>query len=249
MIKLLRQIRHQILNNNKVKQPSSPAGRYTLYAIGEILLVVVGILIALQVNNWNEFRKRKVEEHNILSDFKNSFEADLEHEILPLMQRLVKDSGRIENVLDITKKVKLGADPLIKYKGSGIPVLTHELSFNPQVSVYKTLESQGVNLISDKILRNRILEIYNRLYPQIQNGINNKMINIRDYGRPLFRSKIKTLGPGKGFQILDNKIYDDPIFWNFLVTALLNNGSLYKDLEQLQLEVKSIINDIQKTIK
>ena len=41
-------------------------GKYLRYAVGEIVLVVIGILIALQVNNWNEYRKEKVEEKKIL---------------------------------------------------------------------------------------------------------------------------------------------------------------------------------------
>ena len=49
MIKLFRKIRQGLLTENKF-------GKYVLYAIGEIVLVVIGILIALQVNNWNENR-------------------------------------------------------------------------------------------------------------------------------------------------------------------------------------------------
>ena len=50
MIKFFRKIRHQLLSENRVS-------KYILYAIGEIVLVVVGILIALQINNWNENKK------------------------------------------------------------------------------------------------------------------------------------------------------------------------------------------------
>lgn len=42
-----------------------------LYAIGEIILVVIGILIALQINNWNENRKKNIEETKILINLKN----------------------------------------------------------------------------------------------------------------------------------------------------------------------------------
>lgn len=49
MIRLFRNIRKQLTSENKVSS-------YLRYAIGEIVLVVVGILIALQINNWNEQR-------------------------------------------------------------------------------------------------------------------------------------------------------------------------------------------------
>lgn len=50
MMKFFRRIRHRLLNANKL-------GNYLLYAIGEIVLVVIGILIAIQINNWNEKTK------------------------------------------------------------------------------------------------------------------------------------------------------------------------------------------------
>ncbi|WP_334114088.1 hypothetical protein [Paucihalobacter sp.] len=46
MIKLFRNIRKKLIEQSKVRNPASPAGRYFFYAIGEIILVVIGILIA-----------------------------------------------------------------------------------------------------------------------------------------------------------------------------------------------------------
>ena len=51
--------------------------KYLLYAIGEILLVVIGILIALQVNNWNEQRKLQEQEITLLSDLKSDLQETL----------------------------------------------------------------------------------------------------------------------------------------------------------------------------
>ncbi|MCK0178875.1 DUF6090 family protein [Flavobacteriaceae bacterium S0862] len=58
MIKFFRKIRYNLMSENKT-------GKYFKYAIGEIILVVIGILIALQINNWNEARKAKNVEKQI----------------------------------------------------------------------------------------------------------------------------------------------------------------------------------------
>ena len=59
MIKFFRKIRQKMLTENKFS-------KYLIYAIGEIILVVIGILIALQINNWNELRKDNITEKEIL---------------------------------------------------------------------------------------------------------------------------------------------------------------------------------------
>jgi len=69
MIKFFRRIRKQLLTENKFS-------KYLLYAIGEIVLVVIGILLALQINTWNEERKNQKEAHKILLQLKNEFETN-----------------------------------------------------------------------------------------------------------------------------------------------------------------------------
>lgn len=71
MIKFFRHIRQDMIKENRVSQ-------YLLYAIGEIVLVVIGILIALQINNWNEMRKQRVQEHKFLTSLKADLMVDLE---------------------------------------------------------------------------------------------------------------------------------------------------------------------------
>lgn len=68
MVKIFRKIRQHLLTENQPGQSgrSGKYSKYLLYAIGEIVLVVIGILIALQVNNWNEQRKLKLKETSLL---------------------------------------------------------------------------------------------------------------------------------------------------------------------------------------
>ena len=70
MIKFFRHIRKSLIEQNKM-------GKYFKYAIGEILLVVIGILIALQVNNWNNKRLEKQKEQTILMNLRSDFNENI----------------------------------------------------------------------------------------------------------------------------------------------------------------------------
>ncbi|MDG5493031.1 DUF6090 family protein [Psychroserpens sp. SPM9] len=61
------------MKKNKTGKPASRTGRYFKYAIGEIILVVIGILIALSINNWNEKQKEKKSEILILKTLQKDF--------------------------------------------------------------------------------------------------------------------------------------------------------------------------------
>ena len=69
MIKFFRKIRRRLLTENKIS-------KYLIYAIGEIVLVMIGILLALQVNNWNENQKTLKLEKEILAEVKIGLESD-----------------------------------------------------------------------------------------------------------------------------------------------------------------------------
>ena len=69
MINLFRRIRQKLLVEENLK-------RYLIYAIGEIILVMVGILLALQINNWNENRKERVIERKILTDLREEIQTN-----------------------------------------------------------------------------------------------------------------------------------------------------------------------------
>ena len=71
MIKFFRRLRQELIVHNNFS-------KYLLYAIGEIVLVVIGILIALQINNWNEEQKLKTIELKLLEELYTTIEGDLE---------------------------------------------------------------------------------------------------------------------------------------------------------------------------
>lgn len=69
MLKFFRKIRYNLMEQNKT-------GKYLKYAIGEIVLVVIGILIALQINNWNETNKLNHEEEKLLISLNVDFQEN-----------------------------------------------------------------------------------------------------------------------------------------------------------------------------
>ncbi|WP_282135714.1 DUF6090 family protein [Seonamhaeicola maritimus] len=79
MLKFFRHIRQRLINQGKFKN-------YLLYAVGEIILVVIGILIALQVNNWNQDRTLKKQEKVLLEDIHTEFKYN-KQELVYVLKR------------------------------------------------------------------------------------------------------------------------------------------------------------------
>lgn len=71
MLRVLRNLRRNIFRGSRLT-------RYLLYAVGEIVLVVIGILLALQINNWNQRRQKDILFHNSLEQLYNSIKIDTE---------------------------------------------------------------------------------------------------------------------------------------------------------------------------
>ena len=71
MLTFFRRIRKGLLGDGSTS-------KYLVYAIGEIALVVIGILIALQINNWNEYRKDRIKEKEILVNLEVCLEKNID---------------------------------------------------------------------------------------------------------------------------------------------------------------------------
>src|SRR5210317_996611 len=99
MIKFFRKIRKTLADDNKPL-------KYLRYAIGEIVLVVIGILIALQINNWNEQRKDRIIEKQILDEMLISLKSD--NDIFKMLEnRLMEKDSAIQKILDLREKGEL----------------------------------------------------------------------------------------------------------------------------------------------
>jgi len=114
MIKFFRKIRQKMLTENKLS-------KYLLYAIGEIILVVIGILIALQINNWNQDKQQQKILNNIYATIKADLQQDILNidEIITISQPIEKDYLAIIN--QTRKKEDFKDCKYCKYVNFGYP--------------------------------------------------------------------------------------------------------------------------------
>jgi len=155
MIRFFRQIRQNLIMENKTS-------KYLKYAIGEIVLVVFGILIALQINNWNENRKDKLRENELkialLSDFKET-RTRLQETIKK--QQKVIDCSRQLIVSYETKQLKTIKDSLPNLIGWGFGSWYRA---EPVTKTYQSMISTGnIELLSNSTLKQKLADFHAEL--------------------------------------------------------------------------------------
>ncbi len=140
MIKFFRKIRQNILSKGKM-------GKYFKYAIGEIILVVIGILIALQLNNLNENRKNSAFEKEILIQIQENLKNDIKAltEVEMNFNAAITSTNKILNE-EVSQNIE---DSIHVWLGAIIQFDR----FQPLTNAYEVLKSNGFDKVSNKQLR------------------------------------------------------------------------------------------------
>ena len=155
MIKFFRRIRQQLLSGNQPGKPTSSTGKYLLYALGEIVLVVIGILIALQINNWNQNRLERISEIEVLKNFQNELTFDQAHIKYNIKQNAIATNS-MDIVLKHLEKDLPYHDSLNNHFSNATGIVFSKLNG----SVFEALKSEGLSLISNKDLRDTLIIAY-----------------------------------------------------------------------------------------
>ena len=152
MISFFRNIRQRLMTENRTS-------KYLLYALGEILLVVIGILIALQVNNWNEQRKDRVAEQKILIGLLEDLAVNMDrlNNDISLEQRTIRQARKIIQHLDERKPY----DP-------SLDVVFSEAVYSPDIiiasSSYESLKLKGIDIVQNELLKKKIVQLFDVNY-------------------------------------------------------------------------------------
>ena len=179
MIKFFRQIRRKLIDQDErseilpqqnqsealTKRTEKREGRlkkYLIYSIGEILLVVIGILIALQINNWNENKKDRNTENKLL---------------IELNENLKTNSGRlnsdIQNELRSIESIDFVVNHILKRRAydDSLDVYFRNALFSPDIvlatSGYEAVKSKGFEIVEKDKLRKAIIDLYDVTYANL----------------------------------------------------------------------------------
>ena len=174
MIPFFRKIRKKMADDNK------PI-KYMRYAIGEIVLVVIGILIALQINTWNEERKTRIIETKTLKEIRANLELDLVelNNDIAVMDSI---SHAGEAVIDYLNSHNEPSDSF-KYDVHVSRINPH---FDPNQGGYSLLNSKGIDIISNDSLRGSISKLYESNYPYYAKYENERIFKLNNIILPKF---------------------------------------------------------------
>jgi hypothetical protein len=250
MIKFFRKIRQNLLMENKT-------GKYFKYAVGEIVLVVIGILIALQINNWNELRKNK----NLEIDYLKGIKTNIADDILELEKHFLSDTIVLNSYTFLIRA--FDADNLESNKQDIISNVyaTNRLHwFEGQDVVFDDMKSSGrFNIIQSDSIKYLIQKYYKFSQEVIKQESqyldvttkytmeNNKYYNVSSFIEPTFINKWNgNTGPPVLLTNKDSDFYQKKL-------KLIDNLSIIKSQKyashkvRLQLYQKAIL--LQKKIE
>jgi len=236
MIPFFRKIRKKMADDNKPL-------KYMRYAIGEILLVVIGILIALSINNWNNERKNREIERYYLNSIKNSIKLSQNE-----LNRVIKDAKLTSICADTLylllahKKYEL-MDPIfidsLLYNAGDYSLI----SLNDD-GLQEILNTGSLNLIQDERIR-VVLASWNERMHKIRKheseseylarNFQKYLMNFIDYSRWELDSLNSFIIPKKKHELLT-----DPILTNYLNDIYYVHRGMYNMYSQEKIVLDSL---------
>ena len=238
MIKFFRKIRQKLLSKNKLS-------KYSRYAIGEIVLVVIGILIALQINNWNTQLQLNTQEQVNLKILKSEFTFN-KIELQRNIEKAMRLKGRADSLLILFKVPQSNIDPEnLRFLTLGLSAYS---TYDPSNGALNNLISSGqLNLIKNDSLR----IILSKWFGEVQD-VKEDEVRIMNYGDThLEPIKLKFLNYHAASHFHRNSIelIENPEFENIVARMLRGVEYIIENYESLDLEIENILKLIDQEIE
>ena len=253
MIKFFKKIRQKLLSENKFS-------KYLIYAIGEIFLVVIGILIALQINIWNSKRLENMEERNVLINLKKDFQQNQVN-----LGSVIFDNGKyLKSDLNI---LNFNRDTTTIKSETEFSLLLNDLmalsEFFPTNNSLDNLQnSSNISLIKNQELRSKlsswkpyvesIKDKENNTIEMENSGIdfiikNGSWLNVDEASN--FKVLNKYTLPKSRFDFDNRTLLKSREFENIVENLIVHKSILIRTEEKTLILVKEILDLIEKEIE
>ena len=234
MLRFFRQIRQRLLSESKFS-------KYLLYAVGEILLVVIGILIALQIDTWNNERNQHKLEIKSLKELRsdlqqsyNDIEADRNY-----FQSCTNSS---QIILDVLENRKPYVDSLSGHFGGLFP---SGATFSINQSTFENMRQTGESLIGNDSLRIHVTNFYTswvNLYKEIQNRF--LVLHYENLVKPAFLSRFQFVDRWKMIPRNYILLLDDQEFEQLIRFTAIQMAGVIQVQRSMMNEIESIVDEI-----
>lgn len=206
--------------------------KYFKYAIGEIILVVIGILIALQINNWNNTTKDRKKETIYL----NKIVSNLNDDVALYTSIMSRDSTMLDQLNILMRSLTDESETEIFKIRRNIPYLMTTQSFTPNRTTFDNMISSGqIEIISNDSIVEQLF-LYNREVDRLKEGIDGALI---DYSRNTFGPFILSYGD------INHKNEDIGHYKNH---PFLVNGTFFK-LNMLSGQISAYDQQIKRALQ
>ena len=247
MIKFFRKIRYTLMQTGK-------SSKYFQYAIGEIILVVIGILIALQINNWNELRKSNLQEQSALENIHRDFIKNKEALKAGMASsQLIMDNGT--KILNHTghKQKPESEDEFNKWLNN----VFNSDPFYPQNGFLDDLLSSGkLGIFKNVELRNLLsswkpkVDVLEERFKSL--NINEDLVNayILENGSWLNADKVldesrNVTFPQSGFEVDNRNLLQSLFFENLIENLVISADNYYSMEKETLILLDKIINMLE----
>lgn len=239
MIKFFRNIRKTLLAEGKTS-------KYLKYAIGEIILVVIGILIALQINNWNELRKEKTRASNYMDRIEEDLNRSISRSenLLELNKRILKSVTETQKLLERGTTLNDAEKNTVDYAFLWFPRTTYQM---PNMLTYEEMKESGdLHLIEDTELRNELAEFYS--YLQQVESVYEKLSQDIESQFSVYNSQIRANTNPETLDITFkydfNKLCQDTVFINTFSRMSIHWRGFVYFMERINLDAKKVKSKI-----
>lgn len=240
MIKFFRKIRQNLLSEGKV-------GKYFKYAAGEIILVVLGILIALSINNWNDQRKTDQLELQLLFELKSSI-TESKNELTYSYEENQLTVQRFEFILSHLKTDLP--------ESTAIDSCFYQIPFwvSPFVNytAYESMKTKGLDLIKNDTIKNRIIDLYDTNFARLINEYDKvEWINYQTWTAPyMLKYFYKTDSYSNAFTAKDyNQLKNDLDFATWINGLMFVRQWGFSMMEPTLKDSEELIDLIEKELQ